>query len=185
MGRIAVIGSGIAGLGAAWALDEAYDVVVYEAEDRAGGHAHTVDVADEDGPVAVDTGFIVYNERNYRNLTRLFATPPGAHGAERYVVRRLRGSPLRVPEPCRAGLLAPPTNAARRRSCGACSASSIGSAARRRGDGVGHARIAGLVPGRGRDYHPAFRRDLLLPMTAAIWSCGVEDVSHVPRHAPC
>ncbi|GGK22547.1 NAD/FAD-binding protein [Salinarimonas ramus] len=73
--NIAVIGSGIAGNGAAWALAAASDhaVTVYEAETRAGGHAATVDIDYDGVPIAVDTGFIVYNEPNYPNLTRLFA----------------------------------------------------------------------------------------------------------------
>ena len=74
MGRIAVIGGGIAGLGAAWALDRVHDVTLYEADDRLGGHANTVEIEDEGRQVAVDTGFIVYNEPNYPNLVRLFDT---------------------------------------------------------------------------------------------------------------
>lgn len=71
--RIAVVGAGAAGLGAAWALSRRHEVLLYEAEARAGGHAHTLEVAGPGGPVAVDGGFIVYNEPNYPNLTRLFA----------------------------------------------------------------------------------------------------------------
>ncbi|WP_421723120.1 NAD(P)/FAD-dependent oxidoreductase [Bauldia sp.] len=70
--RIAVIGSGISGLSAAWLLSSRHNVVVYEKERWAGGHSNTVDVDGPDGPIAVDTGFIVYNERNYPNLTALF-----------------------------------------------------------------------------------------------------------------
>ena len=70
--KIAVVGSGVAGLGAAWALNRAHDIVVYEAESRLGGHANTLDVEVAGQPIAVDTGFIVYNELNYPNLTRLF-----------------------------------------------------------------------------------------------------------------
>jgi predicted NAD/FAD-binding protein len=72
--RIAVIGSGIAGLGAAWALAKRHDVTLYEQEARPGGHANTVDVDYDGRRIAVDTGFIVYNETNYPNLTRLFET---------------------------------------------------------------------------------------------------------------
>ena len=71
--RIAVVGSGIAGLSAAWLLGKAHEVALYEAEDRIGGHSNTVDAPSPHGPVAVDTGFIVYNEANYPNLTALFA----------------------------------------------------------------------------------------------------------------
>ncbi len=71
--KIAVIGSGVSGASAAWALNPLHDVTLYEKENRAGGHTATVDV-DYDGlSIPVDTGFIVYNEPNYPNLTALFA----------------------------------------------------------------------------------------------------------------
>lgn len=83
--RVAVIGSGIAGLAAAWDLSRGGDapglprpaVTLFEAEPRFGGHAHTVDATLESahGPVThgVDTGFLVFNERTYPQLVRLFA----------------------------------------------------------------------------------------------------------------
>ena len=71
--RIAVIGSGISGLSAAWLLDKSADVTLFEADSRLGGHANTV-LVDQPGKAAipVDTGFIVYNVRNYPNLVALF-----------------------------------------------------------------------------------------------------------------
>lgn len=69
---IAVIGGGIAGMSAAWLLSKGNTVMVYEEEDRLGGHSNTVEVAGEDGPQPVDTGFIVYNDVNYPNLVALF-----------------------------------------------------------------------------------------------------------------
>ena len=70
--RIAVIGSGISGLSAAWLLSKRHKVTIYEADSRLGGHANTVDVALGDAQTPVDTGFIVYNQANYPNLTALF-----------------------------------------------------------------------------------------------------------------
>lgn len=73
--KIAVIGTGISGLGAAWLLRESHDVTVYEKNGYVGGHSNTVDAATADGQqVPVDTGFIVYNERTYPNLIGLFDT---------------------------------------------------------------------------------------------------------------
>lgn len=72
MKRIAIIGSGISGLGAAFALNGTADLTVYEAEDRPGGHAHTMDVDYDGTPISVDVGFIVYNSHNYPNLINFF-----------------------------------------------------------------------------------------------------------------
>lgn len=72
MKKIAVIGSGISGLGAAFALKDTADVTVFEARDRAGGHAHTKKIDYDGTELSVDVGFIVYNGRNYPNLTGFF-----------------------------------------------------------------------------------------------------------------
>ncbi|MCO5131645.1 MAG: NAD(P)/FAD-dependent oxidoreductase [Xanthobacteraceae bacterium] len=65
---VAVVGSGISGLSAAWLLAKSYRVTLFESDNRLGGHSHTVDAAG----LAVDTGFIVFNETTYPNLTALF-----------------------------------------------------------------------------------------------------------------
>ncbi len=69
--RLAVVGTGISGLVAARLLSNAHDVTVFEADGRIGGHTHTVDVEVAGRGYAIDTGFIVYNERNYPGFTRL------------------------------------------------------------------------------------------------------------------
>ncbi|MFF2029848.1 NAD(P)/FAD-dependent oxidoreductase [Arthrobacter sp. NPDC058192] len=72
--RVAVIGSGVAGLTAAYVLNRQDRVTLFEADSRLGGHAHTHDVPQDGGPtLGVDTGFIVHNERTYPTLLRLFA----------------------------------------------------------------------------------------------------------------
>jgi len=70
----AVIGSGVAGLTAAYLLQRRYDVTLFEADDRLGGHAHTHELVTSDGGTAhVDSGFIVHNEHTYPKLLKLFA----------------------------------------------------------------------------------------------------------------
>ncbi len=179
MERIAVIGAGIAGLGAAWALDRVHDVTLYEAADRLGGHANTVEIEDEGRSIAVDTGFIVYNEPNYPNLVRLFDTldVPTETSDMSFSVSigngafefRTRGG----------GILAQPSNVTRpgmwrmmrdfRRFCreapeilASSSRESLGSYLDRSG------------------YSDEFRLDLLLPMTAAIWSAGLDEMLAFP-----
>lgn len=71
--RIAVVGSGISGTGAAWLLSPEHTVDVYEGESWLGGQACTVDISVDDRTFPVDAGFMVFNERTYPNLIRLFA----------------------------------------------------------------------------------------------------------------
>ncbi len=71
--QVAVIGAGVAGLTAAYLLQRAYEVTLYEAQARLGGHAHTHEIATADGRLlALDSGFLVHNTRTYPHLIRLF-----------------------------------------------------------------------------------------------------------------
>ena len=71
--QVAVIGTGISGLSAAWLLQDWADVTVFEQDHRVGGHSYTVDIASGASSTPVDMGFIVYNQQTYPNLTALFA----------------------------------------------------------------------------------------------------------------
>lgn len=70
--KIAIIGTGISGLGAATLLHLRHDITIYEKNDYIGGHSRTIEVKTKDGIIPVDTGFIVFNKCNYPLLTRLF-----------------------------------------------------------------------------------------------------------------
>jgi predicted NAD/FAD-binding protein len=72
MMQVAVIGSGISGLATAWLLSRQHRVTLFEAEQRLGGHTHTVDLTLDGQTFAVDTGFLVFNHRTYPQLTQLF-----------------------------------------------------------------------------------------------------------------
>lgn len=69
--KIAIIGSGISGLTAAWLLNQSHEITVFEANDYIGGHTHTIDVDLDGEQLAIDTGFIVYNDWTYPNFIEL------------------------------------------------------------------------------------------------------------------
>ncbi|MCS6853765.1 MAG: FAD-dependent oxidoreductase [Elioraea sp.] len=182
--RIAVIGAGIAGLSAAWLLRDVHDVVLYEAEPRLGGHADTQEVEVAGEPVAVDTGFIVYNEVNYPNLVALFsalgvATEPSDMS---FAVARLDRD-FEYAGGSFAQLFADPRNAASPRFWGMLRdvlrfyrrAPSVLSAA-------DDTLTLGAYLERER-FGAAFVQDHLLPMGAAIWSASVEGIRDFPARA--
>lgn len=70
--KFAVVGSGISGLSMALILSQDHEVILYETDDRYGGHSNTVDVDYDKKKISVDTGFIVFNKLNYPNLIKLF-----------------------------------------------------------------------------------------------------------------
>jgi predicted NAD/FAD-binding protein len=69
--RIAIVGSGVSGLVAAHRLHPRHDITIFESDDRIGGHVHTWDIKTNRGPLSVDSGFIVYNNRNYPHFSQL------------------------------------------------------------------------------------------------------------------
>src|SRR5579871_3648838 len=163
--RIAVIGGGIAGLGAAWALSRRHAVSLYEADKRLGGHANTFDVDTEDGPISVDTGFIVYNERNYPNFTRLLARLGiSSRPTSMSFSASLAGGAFEYAGNAR-GLLAAPGNLLQRRFWRML-------ADLPRFNRLARDLIAGLSD--------AFMRSYLMPMSAAIWSARMDDIGRYP-----
>lgn len=170
--RVAVIGSGAAALGAAWALSRRHDVTIFDGNAHAGGHANTVEVPTANGgTVAVDTGFIVYNQRNYPNLIRMFdhlSVPTQATDMS-FAVSLDQGR-LEYSGGSLAGLFGQPGNLVRPRFLGM-----VADILRfyREAPALLHSGDTALSLGayleRG-GYGRAFIDDHLLPMAAAIWS---------------
>ena len=73
MKRLAIVGSGISGLGAAWLLRNHFAITLYEQQAHLGGHTNTITIDENGRSVPIDTGFMVFNHVTYPNLTRLFA----------------------------------------------------------------------------------------------------------------
>lgn len=181
--KIAVVGTGISGLGAAWALAKEHQVVVYERSDRLGGHANTVsvDLPGQDKAINVDIGFIVYNELNYPNLVRLFDSlnVPTEASDMSFSVSLDKGS--FEYEGSLSGLLAQPQNLLKpsywrmlndlRRFYREAPALLDGS------DDVGPSLGDYL---KDHNYGPEFVRGHLLPMGAAIWSTPPEQMLDYP-----
>ena len=181
--RIAVIGSGIAGLSAAWLLSGRHDVVLYEEEERLGGHSNTVAVEVEGVRVEVDTGFIVFNEPAYPNLTALFrhlgvATAP----SDMSFAVSLDGGRLEYAGTDLRGLFAQRRNLFNPRFWGM-----LRDLLRFYREAPAHAGRLGLTTlGEylaAERYGAAFRDDHLLPMAAAIWSAPARVLLDYPAEA--
>lgn len=183
--NIAVIGSGIAGMSAAWLLSQRHEVTVFEKGGRLGGHSNTVTVDTSLGPTPVDTGFIVFNDATYPNLIALF-------------------DHLGVPSKASDMSFGVSLNG------GETEYSSVGAAAFLCGGRnlisprfwsmtldllrfYKHAPLE-LVAAREdmislgdylarRGYGDAFQRDHLLPQAAAIWSASLAEIRHYPACA--
>jgi predicted NAD/FAD-binding protein len=180
--RIAIVGSGISGLSCAWLLCQRHDVTLYESEPRLGGHSNTVDMPWRDGKVPVDTGFIVYNERNYPNLTRLFqhlAVP--TRPSDMSFAVSIDGGRLEYAGNSLGALFAQKRNFLRM-SHHRMLADIIrfNRSAKRflAADGHCSSTLARFLED-GR-YSAAFRDHYLLPMAAAIWSSSLSAMEDMP-----
>lgn len=188
--RVAIVGSGIAGLGCAHALlaerQHGVQVTLFEAERRLGGHTNTVDVRLDGAVHPVDTGFLVFNERTYPNLIRLFAElgVPTARSDMSFAVsvptaggRRIEWAGTDL-----ASVFAQRSNLASPRFLGMLAdILRFNRQATRIAQGVEAAGERTL--GEFLDHHrygESFRRWYLLPMAAAIWSCPMRTMLAYP-----
>lgn len=180
-----MVGSGISGLAAAWLLRNRYAVTLYEAGDYAGGHTHTVDAEVDGQPIAVDTGFLVFNERTYPNLIALF----GHLGVESVASDmsfsvRLEGEDIEWAGSSIATVFAQRRNLAR-----PAFLRMLGDILRfnrdaprwlERGEAA-DASLGDYLASGG--YGRAFRDWYLLPMAAAIWSCPMQAMAAFPARS--
>jgi uncharacterized protein len=178
MRSVAVIGAGVSGLTAAYVLRHEWDVTVYESDARLGGHAHTHDLDDPAGPVSVDSGFIVHNERTYPLLLRLFAelgVPTQA--TEMSMSVRCDGCGLEYAgAKGRAGLFAQRPSA---RYLSTLAQVPLFHRRARALLATGANPTLGDFLRRGR-YTRHFVRHFVVPLVSAVWSCGPEVVAEYP-----
>lgn len=185
--RVAVIGSGISGLAAAWRLSSTHEVSLFEKNARIGGHSHTVEVDCEDGRYPVDTGFIVYNEANYPNLTGLFAElEVPTIDSDMSFAASLNDGQFEYSGSGLSGLFAQKRNILRPRMW-----QMISDLLRLYREGPGDAQAMASQDGDmslddyllTKGYSGAFREDHILPMCAAIWSSPVETIAQFPARS--
>lgn len=179
--KIAIVGSGISGLTCAYLLAGSHDLTLFERDSRLGGHTNTVPVEHERRSLAVDTGFIVFNERNYPNFCRLLARL-GVESRPATMSFSVRDDAdgFEYGGSSAAGAVGAWTNLFRPRWW-----SVARGVARLRADGRAAlaelpeaATIADLCS-TGR-FSRAFLESYLLPMAAAIWSAPREDLLRFP-----
>jgi predicted NAD/FAD-binding protein len=182
---VAVVGSGIAGMSCAWLLSQRHRVTLYEADERPGGHTNTVAVKTAHGALGIDTGFIVYNEKTYPNLTALFghlgvATVP----SEMSFSVSMEDGDFEYAGTDLGGLFAQRRNLIRPRFWAMLRDLRRFYAQAPRDLGLMEAQ--GLSLGAyldHRGYGAAFQRDHIMPMAAAIWSTPTASMRDYPAAA--
>jgi predicted NAD/FAD-binding protein len=183
--KIAIVGTGISGLSAAWLLSQRHDVTVYERADRIGGHSNTVQASLDGQSIGVDTGFIVFNRKTYPNLTALFELlrVPTQKSEMSFAVS-MDGGALEYSGSGLAGLFGQPSNLFEPRFW-----SMLADLVRFYRQAPRDAALCddleislGEYLERGR-YGMAFRNDHLLPMASAIWSAAPDEMLSYPAAA--
>lgn len=182
--QVAVVGSGISGLAAAWLLARHHEVDLLERAPRLGGHTNTVDVARPDGsPLGIDTGFIVYNEATYPLLVRLFdELGVATQASDMSWALRCERCDLEYAGSAR-GVAAQPRNLADPTFLRMLADIDRFNRLGRRL--VDDPRTSHVPLGRFLDaahFSHGFRNHYLLPMAAAIWSSGTEVIGSFPLH---
>lgn len=180
--HVAVVGSGISGLAAAWLLSRRFRVTLFEAGDYLGGHTNTVDIEVDGISAPVDTGFLVFNERTYPNLIELFGVL-GVQSASSEM-----SFSVRVDEECLewagnslASVFAQKRNLIRPEFWRMLK--DILRFNRESGDIVVAQQAAEISLGDFLDrggYGRSFRDWYLLPMSGAIWSCPTRQMLEYP-----
>lgn len=180
--RIAVIGSGIAGLASAWLLSRDYQVTLFEANDYLGGHANTVDVTLAGVTAPVDTGFLVFNDRTYPNLVAMFGELGVACSeSDMSFSVRVDEDALEWAGSNLATVFAQKRNFLRPRFLRMLrdvirfNRESMAALARGGLEEISLREF--LIQG---NYSDAFRDWYLLPMSGAIWSCSTEQMLRFP-----
>ncbi len=181
--KIAVVGSGISGLASAWLLDRRHDVHLFEKRSRLGGHTHTVIHSSNGRALPLDTGFIVYNEVTYPNLTRVFdQLEVETMGSEMSFSVSCRNPDIEYASHSLRGLFARHSlivsGTFLRMLVDVIRFGRLGKRVLK-GAGDPEATIATFLDD-GR-FSEAFARYYLLPMTSAIWSSGTDLASAYPR----
>jgi predicted NAD/FAD-binding protein len=180
--QVAVIGSGISGLAAAYYLSRKHEVFLYERDTRLGGHTHTVTVDSSAGPLPVDTGFIVHNDLTYPNLIRLLAELgiPRVHSDMSFAVS-CRKTGYEYSSRGLQGYFAQKRNILRPRPWKLFS--EIRRFNREAPKVLADKDAEKLTVGEFLDvgaYTAEFRELYLLPMASAVWSCGHNAATQFP-----
>jgi uncharacterized protein len=184
--QIAVVGSGITGLGAAHALSAWANVTVFEKDARPGGHSHAVDVHLEQQTFPVDTGFLVFNDRTYPNLIALFEElqVPIAQSNMSFAITL---GPYNY-EWCGSDdlsrVFAQPSNIFKPRFWSMLRDmvrfNKAATALAQSGTPMAAQTLQQYLD--SNNYSQSFRNDYLLPMAAAIWSCPIQQILAYPLH---